>query len=275
MVWLGTMLATSAAQLASQSAHPREALEWLERATAGAGVFGADDIARQETWMRAGNLLGIGRLDEARALFTELANMRELTDDGLELASIGWFGIAEVDRAEGDIPASVGHYERSMAWFGTGAQRGSPWFLMALAGFVSAAAFDGSLSPERTASWARRLRTRALGSRRVRPEYIDRPVLGTVLCGWSAWALTTSDPALHRRGVEALALAQVLGGRQDLPSLHHEIHVRHAVLVAGKDAVAAARQAASGLSSRERVDRAVAVLTEHAPTASATFSESS
>ncbi|KHK99549.1 hypothetical protein LK09_02705 [Microbacterium mangrovi] len=262
MVWLGTMLATSAAQLASQSAHPREALQWLERAGAGAAVFGADDIARQETWMRAGNLLGVGRVDEARALFAELAGMRELTDDGLEMASIGWFGLAEADRVEGDTATSVAHYERAMSWFGTGAQRGSPWYLMAMAGFVSAAVFDRSLPPERTARWATRLRTRALATRRVRPAYVDRPVLGTVLCGWSAWALESSDAALRRRGVEALALAQVLGGRQDLPSLHHDVHVRHALLRAGRDAVAAAQQKASGLSADERVERAVAVLTE-------------
>jgi hypothetical protein len=136
---------------------------------------------------------------------------------------------------------------------------------MAMAGFVSAAVFDGSLPPDRAAYWARRLRTRALAARRVRPEYVDRPVLGTVLCGWSAWALESTDPLLRARGLEALALARVLGGRQDMPSLNHEAHVRHAVRITGKDAVDAAQHAVSGLSPAERGARAAAVLTQHHP----------
>ena len=88
---------------------------------------------------------------------------RELTNDGLELASIGWIGLAEVDRAEGDTAGAAHHYEHAMECFATNDQRNSPWYLMAMSGLVSATTFDGSLSPERVAWWARRLRTRATG----------------------------------------------------------------------------------------------------------------
>jgi len=266
--WLGAMAATTAAQLASQSARPKEALEWLDRAAAGFAPFGGEELARQESWIRGAGYLGLGRLDEARELFGDLAGMRELTDDGLELASIGLFGLAEIARAEGDAVAAVAHYERAMAHFGGGVQRASPWYLMAMAGFVSAVTFDASLPLQLPSRWARRLRTRALAVQRVRPGTMDRPVMGTVLCGWSAWALAAAvaDPSaetgLRERGLEALALAETLGGRQDLPSLHHELHRRHAVELVGEEAVAAARAEASQLDPQERAARAIAVLTQ-------------
>jgi hypothetical protein len=68
---------------------------------AGFQAFGAENELRQQAWARGGSLVGLGRIDEARALFTELAGLRDRTDDGLELSSIGWFGLAEVDRASG------------------------------------------------------------------------------------------------------------------------------------------------------------------------------
>ena len=178
-----------------------------------------------------------GAIRQARAHFTELTTIRELTPDGLELASIGWIGIAEVDRALGDTTAAARHYEHAMETFGTNDQRNSPWYLMAIAGLVSGTTFDGSLPPHRIAWWARRLRTRALGTQRMRTDFIDKPVLGTVLAGWSAWALT--EPSTRDRGLEALALAELLGARQDLRSLHLDTHWIEAEPIVGAQAIEA------------------------------------
>ena len=113
-VWVAATAASTAATLASQSAHPAEALEWLDRSVAGFQAFGAENELRQQAWARGGSLVGLGRIDEARALFTELAGLRDRTDDGLELSSIGWFGLAEVDRASGDPAGAAVRYERAM-----------------------------------------------------------------------------------------------------------------------------------------------------------------
>ena len=72
-VWVAATAASTAATLASQSAHPAEALEWLDRSVAGFQAFGAENELRQQAWARGGSLVSLGRLDEARVLFSELA----------------------------------------------------------------------------------------------------------------------------------------------------------------------------------------------------------
>jgi hypothetical protein len=257
-VWVAATAASTAATLASQSARPREALAWLDRSTAGFESFGAENELRQQAWLRGGNLVSLGRVAEARALFSDLAALRDRTDDGLELASIGWFGLAEVDRASGDAAGAAVRYERAMEWFTTNDQRQSPWYLMAMAGLVAATSFDQSLPRARIAWWARRLRTRALALHRSLPRFVDKPVVGTVLGGWSAWAVT--EPDTRERGLEALALASLLGARQDLPSLHLADHVAHAEAVAGPESYARAVAAASALPPDDRVPRGFALL---------------
>ncbi|SFS01503.1 Predicted ATPase [Microbacterium sp. cf046] len=261
-LWLASMAANAVGQLASQSARPAEALDWLDRAARGLAEFGADEELHQQRWFIGGNLVGLGRFDEARALFTQLTTIRELTNDGLELASIGWIGLAEVDRADGDTAAAARSYEHALDTFATNDQRNSPWYLMAMAGLVSATTFDGSLPPERIAVWARRLRSRALATRRIRSDFIDKPVLGTVLAGWSAWAL--SEPSTRDRGIEALALAEVLGARQDLRSLHLDTHRSEAEQIVGAQAIADAWAAASALPRETLAGRAFDVLSDPA-----------
>lgn len=257
-VWSAATAASNVAQLASQSARPAEALEWLDRSVAGFQAFGAENELRQQAWSRGGSLVSLGRIDEARVLFTELAGLRERTDDGLELASIGWFGLAEVDRASGDLAGAAARYEVAMERFTTNDQRQSPWYLMAMSGLVAATSFDASLPPERIAWWARRLRTRALAAHRAMPRFVDKPVVGTVLGGWSAWAITQSER--QEAGLEALALASLLGARQDLPSLNLAEHIARAEELTGAEAYPQWVAAASGLSQEERVERGFALL---------------
>ena len=257
-LWLASTAANAAGQVASQSAHPAEALDWLGRAARGLSQFGAEEELQQQRWYIGGSLVSLGRFEEARVLFTQLTTTRELTNDGLELASIGWIGLAEIDRAEGDIRTAAARYEYAVDTFASIDQRNSPWFLMAMAGLVSATSFDGSLPPHRIAWWARRLRARALATHRIRSDFIDKPVLGTVLAGWSAWALT--DSAARQRGIAALALADRLGARQDLLSLHLDTHWIEAERIVGAEAVAGARAAASALPRDALADRAFATL---------------
>lgn len=256
--WLSAMAASSAAQLASQSGDPEDALIWFERAQRGFEAFGADDELRQLEWTLGGSLVSLGRLGEAAAHFERLTALQEFTQDGLELAAIGWFGLAEVRRAAGDAAGAIAAYEQAIAAFRSADQRASPWFIIAIAGFVCAGALDGSLPDETLTRLARRLRTRMLALRRMRPEHTDMPVLGTALVGWSAWAI--GMPETRERAVTALALAETFGARQDLPSLQLAVHRARAITLVGADAVAAARAAASDLSLDERTALAFDVL---------------
>jgi len=247
--WLSALSASTAAQVASQSAHPAEALTWLGRARRSSEGFDALDERRQQDWIRGVSLVSLGRVDEAELLFEQLTHVSELTPQGLEFASVGWVGLAEVDRARGRTDAAAAHYEQAMTTFRSHDQRASPWFLLMMSSFVSASVLDGFETTQGAAHWARRLRTRMLAITRMRSEYIDRPVLGTTLAGWSTWALTA--PPLRERGLAALAFAEALGARQDLPSLHLDVLRAHATSFVGREAVAAARARIAGYPPEE------------------------
>ncbi|WP_051191886.1 AfsR/SARP family transcriptional regulator [Microbacterium luticocti] len=256
--WFATMSAASIAQLASQTAQPALALEWLDRADEGYRLFGAEEQQRQQAWLRASNLLALGDVESARRIFDDLAVATELTEDGLEAASIGLYGLAEIARGQGRKDAAATLFARSLSRFGTAFQRGSPWYLMALAGMLSAAVFDDLFSAVWRADKARRLRTRAIAVTRLRPDMADHPVLGTVLMGWSAWAV--GETGLREQGLAALALGQRLAARQDLLSLHWQTHRDHAAGLIGADAVAAAEAEASALPHDGLIERAVRLL---------------
>lgn len=256
--WLAAMAASAAAHLSSQAAEPAQAMIWFERARRGFEDFGAVEELRQLDWTRGGSLVALGRLDEATALFEQLTALGDDTQQGMELAATGWFGLAEVERSRGNTLVAIDGYERAVKGFHSVDQRASPWYIIALAGFISAATLDQTLPDDELAHWARRLRTRVLALQRLRPTFGDRPVLGAALTGWSAWAM--KFPELQARAVEALAVAETLGARQDLPSLHLTVHLAHAVEIVGADVIAGARAAASALSLVERAERAMVVL---------------
>ncbi|PII81509.1 hypothetical protein BMH32_05005 [Leucobacter sp. OLJS4] len=262
--WIAAMAAHSLAQLASQSARPAEALHWLDIGTAGFEDFGAEDEMGERGWLRGLALISLGRADEAEAMFRDLTGAVDRTDDGMGLASIGWFGIAEIERSRGRFDDAILSFGRAISEFRESDQRASPWYLIALAGYVSAACIDDSLPPAEQARLAAKLRSRTIAVQRLlvlqrlRSVYVDRPVLGTALTGWSSWAI--GIPELQDRGLEALALAELLGARQDQPCLALELHRVRAARLVGADAVERARTRARALSADERVPRAFTVL---------------
>ncbi|WP_433676878.1 ATP-binding protein [Microbacterium gorillae] len=256
--WAEGMAADLAAQLAAQSGQPQEAGIWLERAAAVFREYDAQDQLNHQEWVRGGVLLCLGRAEDARRLFQRLIDEGGLSQDGLELTSIGAYGLAEADLLDGDRASAAASFDRALASFAEPETRRSPWFLMALSGYLSAAVRSLELPRDDLATWVRRLRTRTIATCRHRRDGVDRPVLGTALLGWSAWAVR--DPALRARGVEAIALAEVLGGRQNMPTLSLPAHLADAEIFAGREAVASARDQARRLSPEERVQRGLAVL---------------
>lgn len=260
--WFAATSAANVAGLSSQTGRAADALAWLERAEPVQRAFAADGWTRQQVWVRGAAFVSLGRIDESRDLFTELIRVGDATADGRELSAIGWFGLAEAERTAGDPATAAVLYRRGLDSFTTTVLRASPWYLMALSGFVAASALDGSLSLDTLNAWAQRLRTRALANVRAHPDRVDKPVLGTVLTGMSAWVLTR--PATRAQGLELLALAEVLGARQDLPSLHLADHRTHATRIAGAHSVQQARGAASDLAAELRAPRALELLTDQA-----------
>ena len=261
--WAEGMAADLAAQLAAQSARPAEAMRWIERSTAVFEEYGAQDQLDHQEWVRGGALLCLGRVAEARALFQRLIDEGGLSQDGLEMTSIGAYGLAEADLLEGNTKVAAASFARAMSAFADPRQRRSPWYLMALSGYFSAASRTLGMPEDELALWERRLRVRTIAVCRQRREGVDRPVLGTALLGWSAWAVR--QPVTAARGVEALVLAEALGGRQNMPTLDMAQHFADAERLVGAPAIAAARAATQRLDPAGRVRRGLAVLGYEAP----------
>ncbi len=261
-VWAESMSAMMLAQLASQTGHPEAALRWAESAEAGLRLLDSEPDLVQLEWMRAGNLLSAGRLEEARPLITEFASSERRTADGLGLATVGELGLSELARAEGRMADAASHARTALDSFGV-AERSSPWYLMVLADLVSAAAHD-ERDAEDAAFWAARIRYRTLGLHRAWSSYTDKPVLGTAALGWSAWAIRR--PELRERGLELLALAERLRARQDLPGLRLATHLGDAEGLVGRAAVEQARSAAAALDPEARVARTRELLARPLPT---------
>ncbi len=254
-LWRGSMASMMLAGLAAQRADPAEALYWADRAEAGLRELQADEDLHQLDWIRAGALIGLGRGDEARGLLEGLLAVGAPGTVRVEYAAMAECGLAELAVLEGSPQRRLAHYRRALDLFRGTVQRGSPWHGMVIAALLSAGIADGSLSEPELAEYARRLRIRALVMNRARPGgIVDKPVLGAHALGLSAWLI--GGPESRARGLELLALAEVLHSRQDLPPLRRSIHLAAAEAVAGPDAVAAARRTASELTLDAAADRA-------------------
>ncbi|GAA2454954.1 BTAD domain-containing putative transcriptional regulator [Agromyces soli] len=261
-VWAESMSSMMLAQLASQTGHPEAALRWADSAESGLRLLDSEPDLVQLEWMRAGNLLSAGRLDEARPLITEFASSERRTADGLGLATVGELGLSELARAEGRMADAARHARTAIDSFGV-AERSSPWFLMVLADLVSATAHDDRDAAD-AAFWAARIRYRTLGMQRVWTNSTDKPVLGTAALGWSAWAIRRQE--LRDRGLELLALAERLRARQDLPGLRLATHLGDAEVLVGRAALERARSAAAALDPEARVARTRELLALPLPT---------
>jgi predicted ATPase/DNA-binding SARP family transcriptional activator len=261
--WGGAMAGQMLGALHSQSAEPEEALRWARRARIGLMKLGATEDIRQIEWTIATNDIAVGNLDEASELFAQLIESPGQAD-GIEVASIGYAGQAEVLRARGRVDEARELMRQALATFDVPRTRSSPWFRITISAMLSAHVIDDTGSAEERRLLARRLRSRTLASLRTSIGMIDRPVLGASVIGLAVWVVDSEalDPAI---GLELLALAEVMGARQDPPALHlrplFERFGRHFPA----DQIAAAGSAASELPHEERPERVADLLRAPGP----------
>ncbi|AMB59131.1 ATP-binding protein [Microterricola viridarii] len=256
--WAAAMAAMMLAQLSSQSARHDDALRWSGRARSGLLDLDVPDDLQQLEWIFAVNLLGSGQLEEARDVFTRFAAINRQSEHALELRSIGQVGLAEVMRVDGDLPTAQRLFAEAINGFRTGAQRSSPWFQMALSAFIAAQLTDGTGDTDLVARQVKTLRARVIGYRRARPEFSDKPVLGTSAAALALWAIPQDER--QALGLELFALAEGLHGRQDLPSLNLASQAARIERLFGPDALRDARAGVALLSLNERAARAYAVI---------------
>lgn len=261
--WASAMSALMLAELAGQRGASDEALEWATEARAGMVRLEATQDLLQIDWMVTSHLISAGRLDDAEERLAIQAADDRITSDGIPQAMTAQLGLVEVARLRGETTLALQRAPKVLAQFTQARQRSSPWYQIALAALVAGGVESGW--PEAVvAEWAELMRRRTVAALRVRGDvFTDRPVLGTVAAGWSAWAVR--HPSLSERAVETFALAEVLHSRQDLPALRLENIAAVIADHAGAERLAAARAAASVLSNAERTERARALIAEPVP----------
>ncbi|SIO23311.1 AfsR/SARP family transcriptional regulator [Agromyces cerinus] len=261
--WASAMSALMLAELAGQRGASEEALEWATEARAGMVRLEATQDLLQIDWMVTSHLISAGRLDEAEERLVVQAADDRVTSDGIPQAMTAVLGLVEVARLRGDTALALERAPAVLSKFTQPRQRSSPWYQIALAALVSGGV-QSDWPEARVAEWAELMRRRTVAALRGRGDvFTDRPVLGTVTAGWSAWAVR--HPSLSDRAVESFALAEVLHSRQDLPALRLENIAAVIVDHAGAEPLAAARAAASMLSNSERTERARALIAEPVP----------
>lgn len=277
--WGESMASLLLSQLHSQSGHPAEAIDWARRARRGMHLLGADNDLRQLDWMIAINDVALGELDEAERLFGEVLSSPGSNDE-VELQSIGLAGLAEIARARGDRAAALDLYRRSIGSYESARAKASPWFRLALASTLAIMADDDRADPQDSARLARRLRARTLAGLRSSRFFVDRPVLGSSILGlgiWigaqrfpdpgPGWAEGTGRPAAFDigLGLRLVALGEVLGARQDAPSLRIAERLDGFRAAVGATAVEEARSWAAAIPDDERPGLVAALLRDPGP----------
>ncbi len=282
--WGGAMAGQMLGQLHSQGADPVEALRWARKARVGLARLGAHEDLRQLEWLIATNLVVVGELDEASELFDRLISSPGPAD-GVEVLSMGLAGQAQILRAEGRFAEARLQNLDSLAAFDTPSTRASPWFRIVLASALATMVLDGTGTQAERADLARRLRARTLATIRMSRAYVDQPVLGAAVIGLAVWleevahasgrssaASNTqpgdgpdADSGVGALPLELLALAEHMGGRQDLPALHLAPLFERFARSYPPEQIAAARIRAGGLAHAERPERVAELLRAPGP----------
>ncbi|MEV3965331.1 BTAD domain-containing putative transcriptional regulator [Nocardia sp. NPDC050193] len=229
-VWNRAMVVQHLGALDGQTAHYRESVGYYEEAAELLVRIRAYEESLEVRSYLAVCLAGIGDPGRARR---ELAAALGLSDSGragLELVddptirrnhrlSTIAAGLAEVELAEGDIDAGLAHFRRALdllAWQ-EGEFTPGPGALLMCATTVAAHVLAGRT--ETVAALVPELAGIALDRLDAVP---DLPQIGAVACALGSGLLALDERA--GAGVELLALAQVVSGRQDYPVIRWERH---------------------------------------------------
>ncbi|WP_431198267.1 ATP-binding protein [Leifsonia xyli] len=280
--WSLASAAQSIAQSHSELAHPAEALEWGQRAYDQMELLRADGDLRQLDWLIAINAIAVGDTERGRRLLERYlaAEVDRTGFDYSDYYAIGFAGMAEIARAEGDAAEAVRLYGQALGAVSetqdNPASALSPWLIMlGAAGLITRlrvqAEEPGVTEPAETDAAAVALRTRILVTARLKPPSLDQPVMGSGFVGLAAWML---DPAIAGRrtaadrerwidtGFALFALAERANSRQDVASLHRDELAARFVADHGEERLAAARLEVGDASPAEAVRRGLELLSD-------------
>ncbi|MEV6659278.1 AfsR/SARP family transcriptional regulator [Nocardia fluminea] len=251
------------AQLCGQSARYDEAVTYYREALELMSKLRVHDEIMESRCYLAAALVGGGRLAQARA---ELDFAVRPDDSGVSpvddptvrrnhrLANAAT-AIAELELAEGDIDAGLGHYRRGLELLGWPdfEPTPGPGSLMVAAATVSAHVLHGR------ASAAADLVTQLIETADQRlAQYVDLPQIGAVACGLGSYLLATAPTSPE--GLELLTLARTSVARQDGPSMELTAHIALHRGAVGDAAMDAALHRAAGTRRLDAATRIIEIL---------------
>ncbi|MFC9663290.1 BTAD domain-containing putative transcriptional regulator [Nocardia sp. NPDC127606] len=262
-VWGRATVCQHLAQLCGQSARYDEAVTYYRGALELMGQLRVHEEIMESRCYLAAALVGGGQLEQAR---TELDFAVRPNDSGVSpvddpavrrnhrLANAAT-AIAELELAEGDIDAGLGHYRRGLELLGWPdfEPTPGPGSLMVAAATISAHVLHGRASAA-TDLVAQLIET---ADQRL-AQYVDLPQIGAVACGLGSYLLAT-DPT-SPEGLELLTLAQTSVARQDGPSMELTAHIALHRDAVGDTAMDAALHRAAGTRRLDAATRIIEII---------------
>ncbi|MFC9475000.1 BTAD domain-containing putative transcriptional regulator [Nocardia sp. NPDC056952] len=262
-VWGRATVCQHLAQLCGQSARYDEAVTYYRSALELMGRLRVHEEIMESRCYLAAALVGGGQLEQARA---ELDVAVRPNDSGVSpvddpavrrnhrLANAAT-AIAELELAEGDIDAGLGHYRRGLELLGWPdfEPTPGPGSLMVAAATISAHVLHGR------ASAAAGLVAQLIETADQRlAQYVDLPQIGAVACGLGSYLLAT-DP-MSAEGLELLTLARTSVARQDGPSMELTAHIALHRGAVGDAAMDAALHRAAGTRRLDAATRIIEII---------------
>lgn len=261
-VWANSMVCQHLGSMHGQSARYAESVSYYRRCAALLQELRAwDEIVETRSFL-AVSLAGLGEIDAARReLEAALGHLGAgLPIDGpvpqpnQRLAAVA-AGMAEIELVEGDIDTALRRYRLALPllnWPQSVSIPG-PGDLMLGAAVIDAYTLHGRAG-EMSQIAAELIE---LGIQKL-SQFRDLPQLGAISCAIGTHLLATGgDPDL---GLELLALAPKVFGRQDYPVMQWRRHLELHRRTYGDDRVTAARDAVGRLSRRASAERILELL---------------
>ncbi|GAA1358381.1 BTAD domain-containing putative transcriptional regulator [Arthrobacter rhombi] len=266
-IWSQATASQHLAELYAQIGDTASALEWIGISRSGQAALQSHPDLQQLDWLEALTLMVAGEYDGGTSVFEDIISDDREGDDGRDgrsddRRSLGYAGLAEAELATGNTHRGLELY-RKASGPGAPALR-DPWLRIVGAAAVMAHLAAGDPDPEFTRSRARRLRSVVLADLRLRPDTVDRPIIGCSLLAIGRWlirpAAGPAEPGLLRAALELVLLAGTLGVRQTLPALNLAATLSAVQTEHPRAAVEAARGRVAGLTPAAGLDRALRLL---------------
>ncbi|MFI7668705.1 AfsR/SARP family transcriptional regulator [Nocardia sp. NPDC049526] len=267
-VWGTAMVTQHLGQLAGQTAHYADAVDYYRRAAELLRELRAHEEAVEMRSYLAVSLIGTGRLAEARrelgfalgAADGDPAHGTAIEDPHIRrnhrLAPVV-IGMAELELAEGDIDAGLRHYRRALDLYGwpDDEPMPGPGILMTASGAVDAYVLHGrAAEADDIARTLLRLAMGRLG------QFYDLPQIGAVGNAVGTFCLAVGrDSAI---GLELVSLAGKVVARQDNPSADLRRHAALHRTTVGDERFDEAVTRADGMRRRQAAARILELLQE-------------